>query len=74
MLAGPCWSRCCRSPVAIPTGFDRVLSALAEDCRDRGHLDLSEGFIDGTFVIAKNGGPGVGLTKRGKGTKIGVSS
>ena len=33
--------------------LDRALYALAEDCRDRGHLDLSECFLDGTFVIAK---------------------
>jgi hypothetical protein len=32
-----------------------MLYALAEDCRDRGHLDLSERFVDGSFVIAKKG-------------------
>src|SRR4030067_1117556 len=31
--------------------FDKVLRALAEDVRDRGGLDLTECFIDGTFVI-----------------------
>jgi transposase len=38
--------------------LDRVLYAMAEDCRDRGHLDLSECFIDGSFVIAKKGAQG----------------
>lgn len=32
-----------------------VLEALAEDLRSRGKLDLSECFIDGTFVMAKKG-------------------
>ncbi len=34
----------------------RVLEALAEDLRQRGEMDLSECFIDGTFVVAKKGG------------------
>ena len=34
----------------------RVLEALAEDLRERGEVDLSECFIDGTFVTAKKGG------------------
>ena len=38
--------------------FDKVLRALAEDVRDRGGLDLTECFIDGTFVIAKRGAKG----------------
>jgi transposase len=38
--------------------LERVLFALAEDCRNRGHLDLSECFLDGTFVIAKKGAEG----------------
>jgi transposase len=33
----------------------RVLEALAADLKDRGDLDLSECFIDGTFVVAKKG-------------------
>ena len=33
-----------------------VLEALAEDLRTRGELDLSECFIDGTFIVAKKGG------------------
>ena len=33
--------------------LDQLLFALAEDVRTRGVLDLSECFIDGSFVIAK---------------------
>jgi transposase len=36
--------------------LERVLEALAEDLRQRGELDLSECFIDGTFIVAKKGG------------------
>ena len=35
--------------------FDQILKALAEDLYQRGGIDLSEGFIDGTFVPAKKG-------------------
>jgi transposase len=35
--------------------FEKILRALAEDLRDRGELDLSECFIDATFVGAKRG-------------------
>jgi transposase len=35
--------------------FDRILAALAEDLRQRGGIDLREGFIDGTFAPAKKG-------------------
>jgi transposase len=34
----------------------RVLEALAQDLQERGELDLSGCFIDGTFVVAKKGG------------------
>lgn len=37
--------------------FEQLLEALATDLYERGGLDLSECFIDGTFVIAKKGGP-----------------
>jgi transposase len=33
-----------------------VLEALARDLKERGGLDVSECFIDGTFVVAKKGG------------------
>lgn len=35
--------------------FARILEALAEDLRDRGDIDLTECFIDGTFAGAKKG-------------------
>jgi transposase len=35
--------------------LDRILQALADDLHERGNLDLSECYIDGTFVIAKKG-------------------
>ncbi len=46
-----------------------VLDALAEDLRSRRGFDLEDAYIDGSFAPAKKG-PGVGKTKRGKGTKI----
>ena len=36
--------------------FSSILETLAEDLRQRGGLDLSECFINGTFVPAKKGG------------------
>jgi transposase len=33
-----------------------VLETLAQDLQERGELDLSECFIDGTFIVAKKGG------------------
>ena len=36
--------------------FKKVLQALARDLRERGDLDLSKTFIDGTFAPAKKGG------------------
>ena len=35
--------------------FETIPTALAEDLRQRGGIDLSEGFIDGTFAPAKKG-------------------
>lgn len=32
-----------------------VLETLARDLHERGGLDLSECFIDGTFIVAKKG-------------------
>jgi transposase len=34
----------------------RILETLADDLQQRGKIDLSECFIDGTFVLAKKGG------------------
>lgn len=36
--------------------FDRVIEVLARDLQDRGGIDMSECFIDGTFSLAKKGG------------------
>ena len=36
--------------------FEQTLQVLATDLHERGGLDLSECFIDGTFVVAKKGG------------------
>lgn len=35
--------------------FAKILTALAKDLRERGGIDLGEGFIDGTFAPAKKG-------------------
>ncbi len=40
----------------VRTGvLEKVLCAMAEDMIKRCKLDLREGFIDGTFVVAKRG-------------------
>lgn len=36
--------------------FRKILEALARDLEERGAINLSECFIDGTFVVAKKGG------------------
>lgn len=38
--------------------FKSIIESLARDLKDRGDLDLSECFIDGSFVIAKKGAKG----------------
>jgi transposase len=38
--------------------FETVLGRLVEDVKERGGLDLTECFIDGTFVMAKKGAQG----------------
>ncbi|MEO0853176.1 MAG: IS5 family transposase [Cyanobacteria bacterium J06648_11] len=50
--------------------FERILSALAEDLRERGKVDLTEAFIDGSRAGAKKRAPLVGKTRRGRATKI----
>ena len=35
--------------------FAKILTALAQDLKKRGGIDISEGFIDGTFAPAKKG-------------------
>jgi hypothetical protein len=36
--------------------LERLLETVARDRKARGKLDLSESFIDGTFIVAKKGG------------------
>lgn len=36
--------------------MEQLLQGLAQDLYERGGIDVSEGFIDGTFVGAKKGG------------------
>ena len=50
--------------------YERILKALARDLKDRGKLDLSECFINGTFVVAKKGAHAWERATRGKGTKL----
>ena len=47
--------------------LDRVLQALARDLQERGDIDLSECFIDGTFVVAKKG---ASVLERPSGVKV----
>jgi transposase len=56
----------------VRTGiFEKILQALATDLRERGGLNLSECYIDGTFIVAKKRGNQIGreTKQRGKGTK-----
>ena len=50
--------------------FRKLLAALIGRLLKTGRLELDRGFIDATFAPAKGGGLGVGLTRKGKGTKI----
>lgn len=36
--------------------FDQIIEALARDLQERGGIDMSECFIDGSFTLAKKGG------------------
>src|SRR5215207_1692541 len=45
----------------------RVLLARLDE---QGHLDWQRGHLDGTFIPAKKGGDAIGLTRRGKGSKL----
>jgi transposase len=49
--------------------LERVLHALAEDLYQRGGIDLSEAFIDGTFAGAKKGGPASERPSAGRGPR-----
>jgi len=53
--------------------LEEILLRLLADLEERGQIDLSECFVDASFASAKIGrkrGPGVGKTKRGKGSKV----
>jgi transposase len=50
--------------------FETVLQRLAENVRDRGRLDLSEGFIDASFTAAKKGAPRSGPLSGGRAAKL----
>jgi transposase len=52
--------------------FRRLLAAVIRRLIDQGQVDLDQCFIDATFAPAKSGGAAVGLTRKGKGTKIQV--
>jgi transposase len=50
--------------------FRRLLAVVVRSLAQKGRIDLEQCFIDATFAPAKGGGEGVGLTKKGKGTKL----
>lgn len=52
--------------------FRKLLAAVIRSLAQKGRIDLDQCFVDATFAPAKGGGEGVGLTKKGKGTKIQV--
>src|SRR5260370_27474308 len=49
--------------------WERIWRAALSALDQRGRLDWSLSFLDGSFAPAKNGGEKGGLTKKGKGTK-----
>jgi hypothetical protein len=49
--------------------MDTVLHKLAEDLRQRGGLDLTECFVDATFVPAKRGALASALRAEAKGPR-----
>lgn len=50
--------------------FRRIFAAIISNLIDEGRLSLDQCFIDATFAAAKGGGECVGLTRKGKGTKL----
>lgn len=50
--------------------MDSILERISLELFERGVLELSESFIDGTFAPAKKRGKFVEKTKKGKGTKV----
>jgi transposase len=49
--------------------LERILHALAEDLYQRGGIDITEAFIDGTFAGAKKGAPASGRRSVGRGPR-----
>ena len=49
--------------------WNKILWRMAEDLRDRGKIDLTECFIDGTFAAAKKGALVLEKLKKAKGPK-----
>ena len=49
--------------------LDKLLRAIAKDLRDRGGLDLTEAFIDGSFSGAKKGGPASEKPRKARGPR-----
>jgi len=49
--------------------WEHLWRAALEQLGQAGQLDWSIAFLEGSFVPAKNGAAGVGLTRKGKGTK-----
>ncbi|MBZ0135994.1 MAG: hypothetical protein K8I27_06435 [Planctomycetes bacterium] len=47
--------------------FKQILHALAEDLFERGGIDVTEAFIDGTFASAKKGVWTLGMLNRADG-------
>lgn len=54
--------------------LEYLLWLLAEDLRERGGIDVRECFVDGTFVPAKKGGPGLGSPSGARAAKSWVSA
>jgi transposase len=50
--------------------FRKLLARVVGMLVREGRIDLQECFIDATFAPAKAGGEGVGLTRKGKGSKM----
>lgn len=50
--------------------FRKIYAAIISNLIDQGRVSLDQCFIDATFAAAKGGGQCVGLTRKGKGTKL----
>jgi transposase len=52
--------------------FRKLMARIIRQLVQKGRLELDQCFIDATFSPAKGGGLGVGLTRKGKGSKLQV--